>query len=195
LRLGVAKRPVGTLADLKNNITVEKTGNSVFLPLDVNDTVSLSNTGTSSTLVINFATPLVGATNTIKIASGALMDENGVPYSLEAEIDNIAVFAYVGASDYHVSLIPGSLGFAFLNFNKPFTINNDSTVTASTYLRNYMSIATDGVNFVPVSNQISNTTKKYIFLKGEFAHDKGYEEKGYIIYCIGINFIKYFWLY
>ncbi|SFL98219.1 Protein of unknown function [Paenibacillus sp. 1_12] len=45
----------------------------------------------------------------------------------------------------------------FLNFNKQFTINNNSTdptVTASTYLKSHMSIATDGVNYLPISNQI-----------------------------------------
>jgi len=59
-------------------------------------------------------------------------------------------FAYEGSTSNNGNNV-------YLNFNKQFTVNNDpadSTVTANTYLRRHMSIATDGVNFVPVSNQI-----------------------------------------
>lgn len=58
---------------------------------------------------------------------------------------------YVGSNSYN----NGSN--VYLNFNKQFTINTNSTdptVTASTYLKSHISIATDGVTYVPISNQI-----------------------------------------
>ncbi|OXM82575.1 Ig-like domain-containing protein [Paenibacillus rigui] len=140
---------VGTLTDLKNNITVEKTGDTAFSALGANDTITLSNTGTSSTLVFNFDTALVGSTNAINIASGALMDQNGNPYNMGIRIDNIAASgAYTGSSSSDGNNV-------YLNFSKSITTNNDATVTADTYLRSHMSIATDGVNFVPLTNQIT----------------------------------------
>lgn len=72
-------------------------------------------------------------------------------FSLSASAATPSVaFAYEGSSSSNGNDV-------YLNFNKQFTINNDpndTTVTANTYLRSYMSIATDGVNFVPLSNQI-----------------------------------------
>ncbi len=49
----------------------------------------------------------------------------------------------------------------YLNFDEAISINNEGTltangdtVTAAVYLRSHMSIATDGVNFVPITEQI-----------------------------------------
>lgn len=136
----------GTLSDLKDNITVEKTGDNAFTALGANDTVSLSNTGTSSTLVINFDTALVGAANAIHIASGALIDQNGNPYNMGLVIDNIVAqdltpIAYIGSSSNNGNNVN-------LNFSKPFTVTSDAD------LRSHMSIAIDGANFVPLTDQI-----------------------------------------
>ncbi|SDO16679.1 Protein of unknown function [Paenibacillus sp. yr247] len=78
-----------------------------------------------------------------------LMVLSSFSFSAPASAAPVA-FAYVGSNSSNGNNV-------YLNFNKQFTINNDpndTTVTANTYLRSYMSIATDGVNFVPLSNQI-----------------------------------------
>ncbi|WP_282938973.1 hemoblobin-interacting domain-containing protein [Paenibacillus sp. RC67] len=164
--LNVYSTQVGTLTDLKNSITVEKTGEPAFSALGANDTVALSNTGTSSTLVIHFNTALVGTANAIKIAPGALMNQSGTPYPLGVEINHIAELdltpvAYTGStSSYGNDLL--------LSFSKLFTINtNDATViAANTYLKNRMSIATDGVNFAPLSKQIDVQLRNYNTVTG-----------------------------
>lgn len=143
---------VGTLADLKNAITVQKTGETAFTALGTEDTVTFSTyTDTSSTLVINFNNALVGSENAIKIASGALMDSNSVPYDVVTEIDNIAALdiippAFIGAES-------GNNGeYVYLNFNEDISINSGET-PEDTFLKSKISVATDGEHFVPFLEQ------------------------------------------
>ncbi|OPH56955.1 hypothetical protein BC351_26445 [Paenibacillus ferrarius] len=68
----------GTLEELKNHITVKKTGDTIFAALSPEDVVANKvSTATSSTLEITFKDTLVGSGNTIQIAPGAFKDSNG----------------------------------------------------------------------------------------------------------------------
>lgn len=140
------------LVDLKNAITVKKTGDAEYAALGTDDTVALSTEDTTSTLVINFNEALVGSANEISIASGALMDSNGDTFDLTTEIMDIAALditppAYIGSSSYDGTPV-------ILKFDEDIYINTGEE-NPSAYLKTKMSIATDGVNFAPLS-ELSN---------------------------------------
>ncbi|MFC5471341.1 hemoblobin-interacting domain-containing protein [Cohnella suwonensis] len=137
------------LVDLKNAITVKKTGDAAYTALGTDDTVALSTADTTSTLEINFNDALVGSTNAISIASGVLMDSNGDTFDQVTEIMDIAALditppSYIGSSSSNGNDVR-------LKFDEDIYINNPENEDPSAYLKTKMSIATDGVNFEPLS--------------------------------------------
>lgn len=140
--------PVSTLEALKASITVQRTDALAYSALDTNDTVVFSNTESSATLVVTFDNALTGNTNSIQIAANALMDVNGVAYSDTITFGNIDVAApaYTGSVTYDNG------AEVYLNFGEDFSINSGEE-DSDTYLRSNMSVATDGVNFVPLLEQ------------------------------------------
>jgi hypothetical protein len=97
-------------------------------------------------LVINFNNALVGSANAISIAAGALMDNSDVLFGL-TEIYNITALditppAYVGSTSSNGNQV-------HLKFDENIYINSGGA-DVTTYLKTKMSIATDGVNFVPL---------------------------------------------
>ncbi|MGO4546447.1 S-layer homology domain-containing protein [Paenibacillus sp. 2TAB23] len=80
-------KQTGTLDDLKDKISVKKTGEAGFTALGAKDTVANpTSTAASSTLVIKFKDTLVGPGNTIQIAPGAFKDSNGQPIHLPVTV-------------------------------------------------------------------------------------------------------------
>jgi hypothetical protein len=72
-----------TLEELKNHITVKRTGGAVFAALSPEDVVANpTSTATSSTLEITFKDTLVGSDNAIQIVPGAFKDRNGQPIDI-----------------------------------------------------------------------------------------------------------------
>ncbi|WP_161601451.1 S-layer homology domain-containing protein [Paenibacillus luteus] len=73
----------GTLENLKNHITVKKTGDAVFTALSPEDVVAIrTSTPTLSTLEITLKDTLVGSDNAIRIIPGAFKDLNGQPIDI-----------------------------------------------------------------------------------------------------------------
>jgi hypothetical protein len=139
--------------DLKAAITVKRSDASAYSALGAADTVSFSNNllpnpGTAS-LVVTFDNELTGSVNSIQIAGNALKDSSGVANTV-ISIDSIVGRditppLYVGSNSNNGNNL-------YLDFDENFSINSGEEVSA-TYLRSKMSIATDGVNFVPLLEQ------------------------------------------
>ncbi|OCT12892.1 hypothetical protein A8709_21415 [Paenibacillus pectinilyticus] len=73
----------GTLEELKNHITVKRSGDTAFAALSPEDVVANRvSTATSSTLEMTFKISLVGSGNAIQIAPGAFKDSNGQPIDI-----------------------------------------------------------------------------------------------------------------
>jgi hypothetical protein len=136
----------GSVDDLKAAITLSRTGETTFLPLGLNDTVNLTNTESSVTLVMTLIEPLTGVNNKISIASGALVDPNGDAYGqvyFEKIIGlDVTPPAYAGSSSYRGNGV-------YLNFDEDFTIATEDE-DSNAFLKSQMSITTDGVIFVPM---------------------------------------------
>ncbi|WP_424767688.1 hemoblobin-interacting domain-containing protein [Paenibacillus sp. sgz302251] len=142
----------GTEEALKTAITVKKSGTDTYSALGENDMVELSsNTDTdtdteltTSTLVVTFENALTGNDNAIRIAAGALVDSDRVPYDqVDLGID-VAPPAYTG------SYTTSSGQYVYLYFDESIIINNGDQVNRNDFLRSQFSISYDGLNFQPL---------------------------------------------
>lgn len=160
----------GTLEDLKNAITLERSETPGYSPLAANDSISFSTSESPTTLIIHLESALKGNANAINIASGALLDINEEPYSANMEVRNIVARdlvapAFIGADVYD------SGGEVYLNFDKDFTINtpvNADQDQINAFLRSKISVAADGEHFSPVlseHNEIYQNGSRQIYIR------------------------------
>ncbi|WP_141503512.1 hemoblobin-interacting domain-containing protein [Paenibacillus luteus] len=160
----------GTLEDLKNAITLERSETPGYSPLAANDSISFSTSESATTLIIHLESALNGNANAINIASGALLDIDEDPYNSNMEIRNIAAQdlvapAFIGADVYD------SGGEVYLNFDKDFTINapvNADQDLTNAFLKSQISIAADGEHFSPVlgeQNEVYQNGSRQIYME------------------------------
>jgi hypothetical protein len=139
-----------TYDDFKDAITVKGTGDTEYSALALNDTVAFSNTVTepSATLVVTFDNALTGNEISIRIAPDALTDIDNVNFEqidLYFDIHDIIPPAYIGSTSNKGNEV-------YLKFDEYLIIDSGEEST-SDFLRSRMSIATDGVNFAPLSEE------------------------------------------
>ncbi len=139
--MSVYAAPVSTLDVLKASITLQRTGEEAYSALATNDTIAFSSTDTTATLVVTFAEALSGNTNSLHIAGDALMNLNHELYS------ELTIAMDVAAPSYAGSRTGNNGGYVDLYFDENFSLNYE------TNLRDNISVATDGVNFVALSEQ------------------------------------------
>lgn len=94
----------GTIEDLRNKITVQKTGEETFSPLGTNDIVSdVTAAASSSAFSIHFEHALVGSENIIRIDAEAFEDSSAVPYDQTLIIDSIRFGEGTESSPYEIA--------------------------------------------------------------------------------------------
>jgi len=130
--------------ELKTAVTVARTGASDYSALAASDIVSLTNTATSATLTITFDRPLSGETNAIRIAAGALVDQNGTAYD-EVVLEPVGL-ELPSFSGTRSSRDGDSID---LSFDEYFTVNNGG-MEDEQFLRNAISISHNGGDFEPL---------------------------------------------
>ncbi len=160
----------GTLEDLKNAITLERSETPGYSPLAPNDSISFSTSESATTLIIHLESALNGNANAINIASGALLDIDEEPFSTNMEVRNIVAWdlvapAFIGAE------VNNSGGQVYLNFDKDFTINapvDADQDQINAFLRSKISVAADGEHFSPVlseQNEIYQNGSRQIHIR------------------------------
>lgn len=146
--------PTISLADLKSNIQIERSNSNTFVSLSTDNANNEIGMTPEGALVITLDTALTGTTNAISVAAGSVMNEDSVASDADITIsdisaDDITPPAFVGAQSYDGNDV-------YLNFDENFSINapldsDEDQIIA--FLKNNMSIATDGEHFVSVSGQ------------------------------------------
>ncbi|WP_053371855.1 hemoblobin-interacting domain-containing protein [Paenibacillus sp. FJAT-27812] len=164
----------GTQEALKDAITLERSETSGYLPLAASDSISFSSSESGTSLVLTLGTALTGNANAIKIAPGAFVDIDEVPYSLDLEVRNIAARdliapAFIGAVIY------GSGSQLHLKFDKDFTINAPAGADQNqinALLKSKISVATDGEHFAPIlgeDHEVRQDASRQIYMR--YAND------------------------
>lgn len=144
--------PTRSLEDLMSNIEIERSGSTAFTPLHADSATNEISMNADGELVITLGTPLTGSSNAIKVAGGSIMNKQEVPSAEDITLTEITALdvappAFTGA-------ISKAGNAVRLNFDEDFTINapeglDDSEV--NDFLASRLSVATDGIHFVPVA--------------------------------------------
>ncbi|MDG0794968.1 hypothetical protein OMP38_32170 [Cohnella ginsengisoli] len=135
--------------DLKNAITIKKTGTDLFAPLGGSDSVIFDE---PKKLVLTLNAELVGDSNTIHIAADTLrIDGFDDPYASPIEVDSIVGKditppAYEGAESYD----NGVTLYFDENFSLVFPDSIEDESAALAYLQSQIQIASDGEHFSPL---------------------------------------------
>ncbi len=145
--MSVYATPVGTAEEFKAAVIIQRSGEEVPAALGSEDTVSFEHdeSNITTTLVVTFAEALTGNTNFLQIAANALMNSYGVTYSG----DGVEIGIDVKAPDKAGTETYDNGEYVYLYFDEDSFVNNEG-VELETFLRDNISIATDGVNFSPL---------------------------------------------
>ncbi|CAH1222751.1 hypothetical protein PAECIP111892_05196 [Paenibacillus auburnensis] len=146
--------PATDLADLKSDIQIERSGSGSFVDLSADNAGNEINMNADGELVITLNTALTGSSNSINVAAGAVMNEEGVPSDADITVTHISALditppAYTGSTSNQGRSV-------YLSFDEDFTVNAPDGADeeqAQAFLADQLSVASDGKNFVPVTAQ------------------------------------------
>ncbi|NOV02690.1 hemoblobin-interacting domain-containing protein [Paenibacillus planticolens] len=149
--------PTIDLADLKSNIQIKRSVSGSFVDLSADNGNNVIHMTTEGALVITLGAELTGTANAIKVKAGSIRNEDLVTSNADVTVSGIAAKditppAFTGAESRNG-------GDVYLSFDEDFSINapvDADSEQIETFLKSNISVAADGVNFVPVSAHQGN---------------------------------------
>lgn len=146
-------QPAGSLTDLKDDIQIERSDSEQWVDLTADSAGNSISMNAEGALVITLGTVLTGTGNQLRIAAGAVMNEEGMISS------NVITVSSIAANDIAGPVFTGSRSsegsWVSIYFDEDFTLNLPDKATeeqAGAFLAGRISVAGDGEHFVPFTN-------------------------------------------
>ena len=146
-------QPAGSLADLLAGIQIERSGSGAPVDLAADNAGNAISMNADGALIITLGTALTGIDNSIRIAAGAVMNQE------ERLSAGVITLSPIAAHDIAGPVITGSLSddgrWVRLYLDEDFSINVPNEATneqANAFLESQIAVAGDGQHFVPFAD-------------------------------------------